>query len=290
MPAVTVPPSLKAGRSFARASSEVSARGPSSSATRHHGAPPGVGGSIDRFDLGGEGPGRDRGHRPAMALQGEGVLVLPGDPVALGHHLGGHPQADGRVAPLHLGVHQAPAQHGVHHLRLAHGEPRGRLEHHVRGPGHRLRPAGDHHLTPAVAQGLGGRDHRLQAAAAEAVVGGPGHLHREAGQQRRHPGHVAVVLAGLVGRSPVDVFDRRRVHSAAGDEAAEGVGRQIVGTNVGQAPTDLPHRSAAGIDDEHCGHRPPPSRSRAPPTALAHSTDGPRRPARPVARPIREPP
>ena len=51
----------------------------------------------------------------------------------------------------------------------------------------------------------------------------------------------------------------RRVDAAAGHQPAEGVGRQVVGSDVGQAAPDLPGGSAAGIDDEDRGHGAPPS-------------------------------
>ena len=84
LPAVTVPPSRKTGRSPASFSAEASGRGPSSASTRtvsRRGASTGTICSAAARLGGGDGA--------LVAAQGEGVLVLAADPVALGDVLAG---------------------------------------------------------------------------------------------------------------------------------------------------------------------------------------------------------
>ena len=75
-----------------------------------------------------------------------------------------------------------------------------------------------------------GARHRLEARAAQAVDGSAGDVLRETSQEKRHPGHVAVVLAGLVGAPHVDVLhlfrrDAGPLHERLEDQSSEVVGR-----------------------------------------------------------------
>jgi hypothetical protein len=149
-------------------------------------------------------------HRPLVALQREPVLGLAGDAVLSGHHLGRLAQTD-RPAVGMPGIDHPPAQRTVvHGLR----SPRERLRHlgqDVGGTGHAFHPARQEEVAVAGFDLAGRRHDRLEAGAAQPVDRGPGHLDRQAGQQNRHPGHVPVVLARLVGSPKVDVLDARRI-------------------------------------------------------------------------------
>ncbi len=57
-------------------------------------------------------------------------------------------------------------------------------------------------------------DDRLATGTAQPVDGDTGHGHRQTGQQHRHPGHVAVVLAGPVGVTENNVVDPVSMASA----------------------------------------------------------------------------
>ena len=83
----------------------------------------------------------------------------------------------------------------------------------------------------------------------------PGTSTPRPGQQHAHPGHVAVVLAGLVGGAPVHVVDAGRVQpAAAGQQRLQHAWRSGVGPDAGQRAPDLPDRGPAGVDGEDCGH------------------------------------
>src|SRR5262249_53736256 len=108
----------------------------------------------------------------------------------------------------------------------------------------------------------------------EPVHRGAWDLHREAGQQRGHPGDVPVVLARLVGGPPVHVVDPCRVQPpVAGEQPGDDVGGQVVGADGGERSLDLSHRRPARIHridgvssgpttpprPKPKGHGPPPS-------------------------------
>ena len=97
---------------------------------------------------------------------------------------------------------------------------------------------------------MGGRVDRLQPRAAQPVDGQPAHLDREAGQQDRHAGDVAVVLAGLVGAAEDHVLDEGRVERGALDDGAQHGGGHVVGADRGE-------RTAVAADrGPHRGHDP----------------------------------
>ena len=200
MPAVTLPPSRNAGRSFASRSRLVSARGPSSASTtvvspRPAGASTGTSSSANRpLGLGGDGP--------LVAAQREGVLVVARDPVALGDVLGRLAHRLCRVALGHPRVDQPPSERGVVHRPRPPRKPRLGLFDHPRGPAHRLRPAGEVEIALAEPDRAAGLVDRLQPGGAEPVDGYPRDLDRQAGEQRGHPGDVAVVLARPGWRRP----------------------------------------------------------------------------------------
>jgi hypothetical protein len=71
---------------------------------------------------------------------------------------------------------------------------------------------------------------------------------RQTGEQRRHPRHVAVVLARLVGGAEIDVGDLGRVDSGPLDYGADDVGGEIVWAHAGERTPVGAHRRADRVD------------------------------------------
>ena len=84
----------------------------------------------------------------------------------------------------------------------------------------------------------------------------PGTAVGKAGEQRRHPRHVAVVLARLVGRAEVDVGDPLGVDAAALDHGPDRVGGEVVGADRGERATVGADRSSDRVDYVGLGHGP----------------------------------
>ena len=83
----------------------------------------------------------------------------------------------------------------------------------------------------------------------------PGTVGRQAGEQHRHAGDVAVVLAGLVGAAEIAVVERLPVEAGiALDQHADRVGGEVVGADVAQRPAVAADRRADGVADEGVGH------------------------------------
>jgi catechol 2,3-dioxygenase-like lactoylglutathione lyase family enzyme len=74
----------------------------------------------------------------------------------------------------------------------------------------------------------------LQSRPAQAVYGRPADLYREACEEQGHTSYVAVVLAGLVGASHVDVLDLLWGDTGPLHEGFEGEGREVVGAHGAQ--------------------------------------------------------
>jgi hypothetical protein len=185
-----------------------------------------------------------------MALEGEAILLLARDPVALGDVLGRFAHRRGRVALRHPRVDQAPPERCVvQRLRPAR-QPRLGLGHHPWGAAHGLSASGQVEVTLAEAQSARGLVHGLQSRGAEPVHGYPRHLSRQARQQRGHPSGVAVVLARLVGGAQVDVTHRARVDARSLDGLSEHVGGEVVRPDPGERPAITAHRRANRVDDQ----------------------------------------
>ncbi len=186
-----------------------------------------------------------------MAGQGERVLCLTVDPVALGDELRALAQAD-RPRVGHPRIDHPPAERRRVHLLVADGEPVLGLGHHPGGSAHRLHPARDHDRCVADGYGAGGLDDGLHSGAAQPVHRGAGHGDRQSGEQHGHPGHVTVVLARAVGVAEEHVVDAGRVElRCTGDEGGQYPGGEIVGTYAGQGSAVPADRGAYGIDDVH---------------------------------------
>src|SRR5690606_24802594 len=90
---------------------------------------------------------------------------------------------------------------------------------------------------------------------AQAVEGDPAGPVGKAGEQRRHPGEVAIVLAGLVGAAEDDVVELVPVDSGiALDQGGDRDGREIVGADMGKRSAVAADRRADGVADEGFGH------------------------------------
>ncbi len=249
---MTVPPSRKTGCSFAsfsrrgvRARALVGLDQDRLAAARR----------LDRDDLLGQPASLGCGDGALVAAQGECVLVLAADPVAFGDVLAGLAHRLGRDAELrHARVDHAPAEGGVvHRLRAAREGALGLLDH-PGGAAHRLDPAGEVEVALAELDRAGGGVDRLQAGGAEPVDGGAGDALRQAGEQRRHPRDVAVVLAGLVGGAEVDVDDPLRVDAAALDHGADRVRGEVVRADAGEGAAVGAHRGADRVEYVGLGH------------------------------------
>jgi hypothetical protein len=155
---------------------------------------------------------------------------------------------------LHQRIDEAPADGGVVDLGRALERFRG-LAHDERRPRHRFDAAGDGEVDLAGADGAARRADRIEAGGAQAVHGDAGDTVRQAREQQRHPGHVAVVLARLVGAAEIDLVDFGKVDlGIAGDERLDRLRREIVGTHPRKAAAIAPDRRSHRIADEDIAH------------------------------------
>ncbi len=102
----------------------------------------------------------------------------------------------------------------------------------------------------AGADGARGGADRIEARGAEPVDGGAGDGVGELGQERRHAGDVAVVLARLVGAAEDHLVELGPVGvRVAGDERAQGDGGEVVGADIGERAAEAADGRADGIAD-----------------------------------------
>ena len=234
---MTVPPARNAGFSAASFSSEVSGRGCSSRAD-----------VADRHELVVEAAGLDRGRVPALALEREGVLVVARDAEALGDVLAGLAHRLEREHRLEARVREAPAERRVPDRLVAARVRRARPWPMTKGARviDSTPPATNSSPSPARTRVAGGDDGG-EARGAQPVDRDPGHLLRQAGEQRGHAGDVAVVLPGLVGGAEVDVLDLRRGDAGALDRRADDERCEVVGPLLRQARRRSGRRGCARL-------------------------------------------
>src|SRR5262249_17147617 len=102
---------------------------------------------------------------------------------------------------------------------------------------------------------------------------------RKSGEQQRHAGDVAIVLAGLVRAAEIDLVERRPVDlGIALDQRPDGDRGEIVGAHFGERAAIAADRGSGGIADERFGHAATPTRCFAAARAIG------RRPARECVR------
>jgi len=148
------------------------------------------------------------GQRALVRSQREFVLLLPRDAILRRHVLGGLAHALQREPLRHPRIGEAPAEGGVVALERSGREPLSWLHQRPRRPRHALHAAGDAQLHVAEADGARRLHCRLQPTGAEAIDGHARHVLGKAGEEQRHAGDVAVVLACLVGASEEHLVDR----------------------------------------------------------------------------------
>ena len=129
------------------------------------------------------------------------------------------------------------------------------LELDVRRARHRFDAAADEHVAVADGDRVGRRVDRLEPRPAQPVDGLAADLDREVGEQQRHPGDVAVVLAGLVRAAEDDVLDERRVEAGAIDDRAQDGGGEIVRPDARERAPVAADRRADGLDDPGLAER-----------------------------------
>ena len=207
-----------------------------------------------RRDLGVEEAGLLRGH--GLELRGERHAVLR---LALDLEVGRHVLRRLRhridaVLFLHQLVDEAPADGGVVD-RVAARERALGLRHHEGCAAHAFYAAGDHQARFAALDGARRGAQRIEPRAAQAVDGCAGHLRRQAGEQRGHARHVAVVLAGLVGAAVDHVGDRLPVDPrVARHQRPQRNGAEVVGAHRRQRAAVAAEGRADRIADVGMGH------------------------------------
>ncbi len=163
-------------------------------------------GHRDRGDFLGEIARRDRLSRALLRADRERVLIGPRHLKLLGDVLAGLRHRIDAVLRLHQRIDEAPADGGVENLGGARKRFR-RLAHHEGRPRHRFDAAGNGEIDLAGADRAPRSADGIKARGAEPVEREAGNRIRQARQQQRHPRHVAVVLAGLVGAAEIDLID-----------------------------------------------------------------------------------
>src|SRR5664280_668780 len=109
---------------------------------------------------------------------------------------------------------------------------------------------GDDELRIAGADRASADGHRVQSGAAEPVDRAGRNGLWQAGEQRRHPRHVAVVLPGLVRTTENHVVDRRPVDGGQPfGQGADHVRGQVVGAHGGERPAVPADRSPYAGDE-----------------------------------------
>ncbi len=102
----------------------------------------------------------------------------------------------------------------------------------------------------------GGLDDRHQPRPAQSIDRPPRHARRQPGQQRAHPRHVAVVLAGLVRAPEQHVVDGGAGHPAASNELGDDHRAEIIGPHLRERPAVAAEWRPDRVDHEHLSQRP----------------------------------
>ena len=244
LPAVTLPPSMYAGFRFASVATLESGRIPSSVLMSSSVVAAVLVANVDGDDLALEASLGGRLGRAPVALGGEGVEVLAGDPPLVGDHLG----TDALVLQS---AHRLVASQDA----WTEGEPRVLADRRTHGhPAHDLDAGGHDDVVRARHDSLGGEVQRLLGRATLAVDGGRGHRFGPARREHDVASDVEGLLAHLGDAAHDDVVDERRVEVVAARERAQRLGRQVDRVPVPQFPVALTPRGANGIHDDRSWH------------------------------------
>jgi hypothetical protein len=199
-------------------------------------------GNLDRYDLVAEAPFLDGAERTALALKGKGILRLACD-FAAGDVAGTAHLVDvlGRFAHrlqgkerFHRLVRVAPAEGGVVAGDVTGwAEGTGVLGERVWRAGHALDAAGDENIPFADGDCARSLINGVETAGTEPVDGDAGNVNGQPGKQHRHTGHVAIILAGLVGAAHVHLFDGVRIDVGAAYGFLDHQGSHVIGPHLG---------------------------------------------------------
>ena len=122
---------------------------------------------------------------------------------------------------------------------------------------HAFHATGNENLAFASADGARRHVDRAQTGSAQPVDGDTGRGNRQAGQQQCHAGHVAVILASLVGAAQVNFFNQRSIKPGAGQQRSQYMGSQVVGADFSQHAAQCADGGAHSINDNNFGHANP---------------------------------
>ena len=278
LPAVTLPPSLNAARSFAERLGRDARSGMLVLGERLVAAP-----HRNRDDLVGQHAGGDGRLGQVLAARGEAILRGAIDVVALGDVLGRH--AHQVVAP---GIGQQ-RERPVHELVRPEPPAVAGLVVEERLPAHALVPARDDDAGVAELHLLRRRHDRLQPGRAEPV-----HVHRrrrrrQAGGEHAAP-RVVRVRPDLPHLAHHDLVDVTRLDARRGEDLADTRRGELVGLDILEAAAEAADRRARASND-HSGRRHRGHSSPAPQPDAALTGAAPRaRPRAAAARRTRAPP
>ena len=208
----------------------------------------------DRDQLVREPPFGVGGSPASLRLQGERVLLLARDAVALGHVLARLAHRLEREHRLEPRVREAPAERRVPGRRIPARERPLRLGQHERRARHRLDPARDEQVAVAGLNRVARADDRREPRGAKTVDGHAGDRLGQPGEQRGHPRDVAIVLTGLVGRAEPDVLDLPRGHAGTRDRLADHERREVVRALARERAAVAPDRRSHRREDDCAGH------------------------------------
>ncbi len=212
------------------------------------------GGNRHRNDFQRESSRRLRRKRPLLAAQGEGILVRARDAEAFGDVLAGLRHRIHAVLLPDQRIDEAPAERRIRELQVARECGIG-FGHHVRRAAHAFHAAGNQEIRLAAANGARGSRDRVESGTTQPVDCRAWHRRRQACEQDRHAGDVAVVLARLVRTAVDDIVERTPVRSRiARHQRLERQCGEIVGTDTCKRAAVTPDRGPDGITDESVGH------------------------------------
>ena len=204
----------------------------------------------DRYELVVETPRGVCGRPPLLRREREQILILPRDAVLLGDVLARLAHCLGREQLDESRIGETPAERRVVQRAVAARKRLVRLRRDERCARHRLGAARHEELAVAGDHRMAGRDDCREAGGAESVHRHAGHRVRQAREQRGHARDVPVVLAGLVGRAEVDIFDVCRRHTGALDHGPDSERGEIVRPHACERAAVAPDRRAHTSKDD----------------------------------------